>query len=112
MGNAGAPAAERDVPGDTTRAGPGQAVATVDIVVPAFNEGGCIEGLLKDLFMAKQDGWFRIQQIYVISDGSTDQTDDIVRQVATWDQRVRLVSSPATVLALQKGYTPFLFSAI
>jgi len=91
MGKAGAPAAERDVPGDTTRGGPGQAVATVDIVIPAFNEGGCIEGLLKDVVMAKQDDWFQIQQTYVISDGSTDQTDDIVRQVATRDQRVRLI---------------------
>ncbi|MFC1999729.1 hypothetical protein ACFLXE_03090 [Chloroflexota bacterium] len=49
MGEAGTPAAERAIPRDTTRGGPGQAVATVDIVVPAFNEGGCIKDLLKDV---------------------------------------------------------------
>ncbi|TET83390.1 glycosyltransferase, partial [candidate division TA06 bacterium] len=68
-----------------------QATATVDIVIPAFNEGSCIEGLLNDVVMAKQDNWFEIQHIYVISDASTDQTDDIVQQVATRDRRVKLI---------------------
>jgi len=68
-----------------------QTTATVDIVIPAFNEGSCIEGLLNDVVMAKQDNWFEIQHIYVISDASTDQTDHIVQQVATRDQRVKLI---------------------
>ena len=70
---------------------PKQATATVDIVIPAFNEGSCIEGLLNDVVKAKQDNWFEIQHIYVVSDASTDQTDEIVQQVASRDQRVKLI---------------------
>ena len=76
---------------DTIKDEPRQASATVDIVVPAFNEGSCIGDLLHDLIMAKQDDWFQIQHIYVISDASTDQTDDIVQQAANRDQRVKLI---------------------
>jgi len=68
-----------------------EAVGTVDVVIPAFNEGSCIEGVLHDVVMARQDDWFQIQNIYVISDASTDQTDDIVQQVAARDRRVKLV---------------------
>ncbi len=81
----------RALPWDTIKDELQQATATVDIVIPAFNEGSCIEGLLNDVVMAKQDNWFEIQHIYVISDASTDQTDDIVQQVATRDRRVKLI---------------------
>jgi glycosyltransferase involved in cell wall biosynthesis len=81
----------RALPWDTIKDELQQATATVDIVIPAFNEGSCIEGLLNDVVMAKQDNWFEIQHIYVISDASTDQTDDIVQQVATTDRRVKLI---------------------
>lgn len=64
----------------------------IDIVIPVFNEGDCIESLLCDVITAKQHEWFQIQRIYVISDASTDQTDDIVRQVATRDHRIELVT--------------------
>ncbi len=68
-----------------------QATVTVDIVIPAFNEESCIEALLNDVVMAKQDNWFGIDHIYVISDASTDQTDDIVQQIANGDKRVKLI---------------------
>jgi glycosyltransferase involved in cell wall biosynthesis len=41
--------------------------------------------------MAKQDNWFEIDHIYVISDASTDQTDDIVQQIANGDKKVKLI---------------------
>ncbi len=71
-----------------------EAVVTVDVVIPAFNEGSCIEGVLHDVVMARQDDWFQIQNIYVISDASTDQTDDIVQQMAARDPRVKLIGKP------------------
>ncbi|MEE8470140.1 MAG: glycosyltransferase [Dehalococcoidia bacterium] len=82
-------------PWDVTNHEPEKATATVDIVIPAFNEGNCIEDLLNDVVRAKQDDWFEVQHIYVISDASTDQTDDIVQQVAARDQRVKLIRKQA-----------------
>ena len=76
---------------DKTREKLREAVVTVDVVIPAFNEGGCIEGVLHDIVMARQGDGFQIQNIYVISDASTDQTDDIVQQMAARDRRVKLV---------------------
>lgn len=73
---------------------PRQASLTVDVVIPAFNEGDCIEGVLHDVTVAQQHDWFQIQNIYVISDASTDETDDIVRRVATSEQRAKLVRKP------------------
>jgi glycosyltransferase involved in cell wall biosynthesis len=70
---------------------PRQAVLTVDVAIPAFNEGSCIGDLLDDVVTAKGDDRFQIQHIYVISDSSTDQTDDIVQQFASRDQRVQLI---------------------
>ncbi len=64
----------------------------IDIVIPVFNEGDCIESLLCDVITAKQHEWFQIQRIYVISDASTDRTDDIVRRVATRDHRIELIT--------------------
>jgi len=78
-------------PSDMTKEQPPWVETTVDIVIPAFNEESCIEGLLLDVMMAKQDDWFEIQNIYVISDASRDETDEIVQQVATRDQRVKLI---------------------
>ena len=79
------------VPSDTIGKKLREAVVTIDVVVPAFNEGGCIEGVLHDVMMARQDDWFQIQNIYVISDASTDQTDDVVQQMAAKDGRVKLI---------------------
>jgi glycosyltransferase involved in cell wall biosynthesis len=64
---------------------------TIDIIIPAFNEEDCIEGILNDVIAAQQHDWFQIQNICVISDASTDGTDDIVRRVATTEKRVNLV---------------------
>ncbi len=75
----------------TSRRQPLQARITIDVVIPAFNEGSCIEGLLLDVMMARSHDWFQIQNIYVISDASTDQTHDIVQQLARRDHRIKLI---------------------
>jgi glycosyltransferase involved in cell wall biosynthesis len=79
---------------DKNKEKPREGVIAVDVVIPAFNEGSCIEGVLHDVVVAKQDIWFQIQNIYVISDASTDQTDDIVQQVVARDRRLKLVRKP------------------
>ena len=84
-------AAVEVLPGDTTREMPLQLVMTVDVVIPVLNEEGCIEGLLHDVMIAKSRDWFQIQNIYVISDASTDQTHDIVQRVAWRDPRIKLI---------------------
>jgi len=79
-------------PPDMTREKPLRAEITIDVVIPAFNEESCIERLLHDVMMTMQHDWFQIQNIYVISDASTDQTDDIVQQIAARDRRVKLIT--------------------
>jgi len=81
----------RVVLSDTTWVKPLQAEITIDVVIPAFNEASCIEGVLRDVMMARQHDWFQIQNIYVISDASTDQTDNIAQRVARRDPRIKLI---------------------
>jgi len=75
----------------TTRAKPLQAKINVDVVIPALNEESFIEVLLHEVTTVEQYDWFQIQNIYVISDASTDKTDDIVQGIARRDSRVRLI---------------------
>jgi cellulose synthase/poly-beta-1,6-N-acetylglucosamine synthase-like glycosyltransferase len=79
------------IPSDTTRVKPLQAEIIIDVTIPAFNEGSCIEDLLHDVMTAGQDDWFQTQNIYVISDASTNQMDDVVQRVARRDQRIKLI---------------------
>lgn len=66
----------------------------VDLVIPAFNEQLCIADILQDVVSAKQKNWFRIQNIFVISDASIDQTDAIVTEFSRSDKRVKLIRKP------------------
>jgi glycosyltransferase involved in cell wall biosynthesis len=79
---------------DTLRETPLQAGITVDVVIPALNEERCVEGLLHDVMMSRKHDWFQIQNIYVISEASTDQTDDIVQRNARRDHRIKLIRKP------------------
>ncbi|MFC2068969.1 glycosyltransferase [Chloroflexota bacterium] len=79
------------LPGDMTGETPLQEKITIDIVIPALNEESFIKVLLNEVTTAEQYGWFQIENIYVISDASTDQTDNIVQGIARRDNRVRLV---------------------
>ncbi|MFC2039303.1 glycosyltransferase, partial [Chloroflexota bacterium] len=70
---------------------PLQTEITIDVVIPAFNEGSCIEGVLRDVIAARQPDWLQVQNVYVISDASTDETDKVVRRFASTDPRIRLI---------------------
>jgi len=67
----GVPAVAEVLRGDTTRETPLQARLTIDVVIPALNEESFIENVLHDVIMAKQNDWFQIQKIYVISDSTS-----------------------------------------
>lgn len=71
-----------------------QVQITIDVFIPAFNEESCIEGLLHDVMTARQYEWSQIQNIYVLSDASTDQTHDIVQRFARRDVRIELIKKP------------------
>jgi len=79
------------LPSSTSRTQPLQARITIDVVIPALNEESCIEGLLHDVMMVRSRDWFQIQNIYVISDASTDHTHDIVQRLARRDVRIELI---------------------
>ncbi|MFH1721137.1 MAG: glycosyltransferase [Candidatus Altiarchaeota archaeon] len=65
----------------------------VSIGVCAFNEGKNISKLLEALLNQKLDK-AKINEIIVLSSGSTDQTDEIVKVYEKKDGRIRLVSQP------------------
>jgi len=79
----------------------------IDIVIPAYNEEDFVGDVLRDVMAAKQADWFRIENIYVISDASTDGTDDIVQQASREDKRVKLIRK-----AERKGKTDSVNMAI
>ena len=65
---------------------------TVDVAIPAYNEEFRIAEILQDVVSANRCDWFQVRIIYVISDASTDQTEDIVRRFSKKDERVTLIS--------------------
>ncbi len=63
----------------------------VDVAIPAYNEEFRISGILQDVVSSIPCEWFQVRHIYVISDASTDQTEEIVRGFSKSDERVRLI---------------------
>ena len=51
---------------------------TLSIGIPAYNEQANIRNLLDSIFMQKRDR-FEISEVIVLSDASSDQTNNIVK---------------------------------
>lgn len=64
---------------------------TVTIGIPAFNEEGNIVHLLESIYR-QQGKLFNIQEILVISDGSTDKTEELVQTFSKTHKRVKLIA--------------------
>lgn len=64
----------------------------VSVGIPAYNEGGNIKSLVLQV-LAQQQSSFKLHEIIVISDGSTDNTDEEVRSIGS--PLVRLVRDGA-----------------
>lgn len=67
------------------------------ILIPALNEAHNIGGLLDDIFDQELDDAPALSRVVIVSDGSTDGTDEIVKARAIDDARITLVSNPRTV---------------
>lgn len=63
------------------------------IGVMAYNEAGSIEAALEAI-LAQELGAATLVEVTVVSSGSTDGTDEIVRGIARRDERVALVTEP------------------
>ena len=97
----------------------GQKSFTVSIGVMAYNEEKIIRQCLSAL--QKQElGGHNLEQIVVVSSGSTDLTDPIVREMAEKDKRIRLIVQPSRMgkasaineyLAISKGDIAIIESA-
>jgi len=62
----------------------------VSVVIPAYNAANTIAEALKSACAQS----YRNLEIIVVDDGSTDDTGDIVRQIAAEDSRIRLIQTP------------------
>lgn len=61
------------------------------IGIMVYNEERSIGSLLNSLLSVKVDN-FILYEIYIISDGSTDRTNEIVKELSRIDKRIKLIS--------------------
>jgi len=64
----------------------------VDVAIPVYNEEFRIAYILQDVVSSVQSDWFQLNNIFVISDSSTDRSEDIVQQFCKSDERVKLIT--------------------
>jgi glycosyltransferase involved in cell wall biosynthesis len=57
------------------------------LLMPAYNEAATITETIGSLLLQSFDDW----ELIIVDDGSTDQTASIVKQLATTDQRIKLI---------------------
>ncbi|HWH03324.1 MAG TPA: glycosyltransferase family 2 protein, partial [Gemmatimonadales bacterium] len=68
-----------------------QSFPTVSIVVPVFNERGTLEQLHREVSDVLKGLGCKMDLVFV-DDGSTDGSDEVLRQLAAKDNRVRVFS--------------------
>ena len=66
---------------------------SISVGICAYNEEKNIGRLLRAL-LNQETNKIRIKEIIVISSGSTDRTNEIVREFTKLDQRIRLITQP------------------
>ncbi|MEE6281384.1 glycosyltransferase family 2 protein [Georgenia sunbinii] len=62
----------------------------VSVICPAFNRGAALVSTLRSVQAQSIPDW----ELIVVSDGSTDETDDVVRDMSRSDPRIRLHRAP------------------
>lgn len=67
---------------------------TVAVVIPAYNEASNIGLLLDDIFEQETGKGLKLEKVLVISDGSTDETEEMVRERQETGRTLELVVNP------------------
>jgi cellulose synthase/poly-beta-1,6-N-acetylglucosamine synthase-like glycosyltransferase len=71
---------------------PELASSRVSVGICAYNEESNVGKLLENLIMQPLPKEFRLEEIIVVSSGSTDRTTKIVSELSSKDQRIRLIT--------------------
>lgn len=69
---------------------------TVAVVIPAYNEESNLGPLLDDVFDQETRG-LRLEKVLVISDGSNDRTEEVVRERRETERSLELLVNPRRV---------------
>lgn len=64
---------------------------TLSVGIPAYNEQENVLALLQSIFAQEQRG-YKLEEVIVVSDGSSDKTESLVREFALSQPKVRLVA--------------------
>jgi glycosyltransferase involved in cell wall biosynthesis len=68
----------------------------VDVIIPAFNEAENLHSLLSDVGSSSTHE-FTLRSIMVVSDASTDRTDELIQGMAELDHRIHLIRNDTRV---------------
>lgn len=64
----------------------------VSVGICAYNEEKSIERVIRDVLSQRMPNNFTLQEVLIVSSGSTDKTEDIVRLLSGHDNRVKLLT--------------------
>jgi dolichol-phosphate mannosyltransferase len=64
----------------------------LSVVIPVHNEQGCIEPVVRSVADALQQQSIPYE-ILIVNDNSTDETEDILKQLVSWNPHVRYVNN-------------------
>jgi succinoglycan biosynthesis protein ExoA len=70
---------------------------TISIIIPAFNEANYIDHLVRHFL---QTSYTNLIEILIADGGSTDGTQDIIKQLSAENSRVRLLNNPRKIQAV------------
>jgi len=77
---------------------------SLSVILPAYNEEALIAYTISTILLALST-WMQDFEVIVVNDGSKDRTGEIVADLATYDQRIRLINHP-----IHSGYGAALIS--
>jgi glycosyltransferase involved in cell wall biosynthesis len=66
-------------------------IISYSIVIPAYNEEKNIDNLISDILNSYQNKILKLMNIYIISDASTDNTNNIVKKRAVKNKLIKLI---------------------